>query len=96
MRKLSMRNLMPTSHREARDREAEERKALEGVEIDGRTMRRTGKTKQIIIRMTPEQKEKLAELAVALGTLRGSDRSASFTETIERAMLALEKELKGQ
>jgi hypothetical protein len=92
--KFSLNKILPSSQRESR--EAAEQKALKGVEIDGRKLRRTGKTKQIIIRMTPAQKEKLADLASALGAMRGSDQSASFTETIERAMQALEKELKGK
>lgn len=96
MTEFSLKNILPGSNRAPRDREAEERKALEGVKIDGRKLRRTGKTIQVIVRMTPEQKEKLAELAQALGALKGSAQSASFTETIERAMIALEKDLKGK
>ena len=55
--------------------------------IDGRTLRKTGRSTQIIFRTSPAYRTKLEKLATAQGF--------SFAETLERALDAYERELKG-
>lgn len=56
--------------------------------MDGRTLRRTTRTEQIGVRITPEARERLERLSLALGV--------SFAEVMERALVLLEKQTKGR
>jgi DNA-binding TFAR19-related protein (PDSD5 family) len=56
--------------------------------VDGRTLRRTTRTEQIGVRITPEARERLERLSLALGV--------SFAEVMERALVLLEKQTKGR
>lgn len=92
MEKLSMNDAQPSSQRERR--EDAESKAIKAAEGDGRTRRRAGKVRQIIFRVTPEKREQMERLADALSA--GRTTPASFTETMERALDALDEKLRGK
>ena len=92
MEKFSMDAAVPSSQRERR--EDAESKAVRAADPDGRTRRRAGKTRQIIFRVTPEKRDQLERLADVLSA--GRTTPASFTETIERALDALDEKLRGK
>lgn len=69
-----------------------EAEALAGVVSDGRKRLATGKVKQVIVRMTHEKRLQLERLADAISA--GRAKKASFNETIEMALDALEDRLK--
>jgi hypothetical protein len=60
---------------------------------DGRKRLKTGKTKPIIFRTTEEKRAQILRLADLLSL--GQSKPVSITETIERAIDALEAKLKG-
>ena len=91
MEKFSMQDAVPASQRERR--EDAEAKAFRASDANGHTRRRAGKTRQIIFRCTPEKREQLERLADVLSA--GRTTPASFTETMERALDALDAKLRG-
>jgi hypothetical protein len=82
MKKLSMADVLPG---QVRDREQAEERVQAGQ--DGRTRRRLGKTKQIIVRVRPERHAQILRLADALNT--------TMADVIERGIDALDERLKG-
>ena len=60
---------------------------------DGRKRLKTGKTRPIIFRTTEEKRAQILRLADLLSL--GQSKPVSITETIERAIDALEAKLKG-
>lgn len=75
--------------RGARDQRAQ-LEAETRAKVDGRTLRqrRGGRTEQLGVRVGPDARERLERLSMALGL--------SFGETIERALVTLEKQTKGR
>jgi hypothetical protein len=92
MEKFSANEAIPKSQRKPRAQAESE--AVKGSDPDGRTRRRAGKVRQIIFRVTPEKREQLERLADALSA--GRSTPASFTETMERALDALDEKMKGK
>jgi hypothetical protein len=75
-------------------REAAEVDVQANMDVDGNARRRTYRTKQFNYRCTTEKYELLKRLAASLSNGRPQQR-ASWIETIDRALEALERELKG-
>jgi DNA-binding TFAR19-related protein (PDSD5 family) len=75
--------------RGARDQRAQ-LEAETRAKVDGRTLRqrRGGRTEQLGVRVTPEARERLERLSMALGL--------SFGEVMERALVVLEKQARGR
>jgi uncharacterized protein (DUF2342 family) len=92
MDKISITQAQPKSQRERR--EVAEEKAIAAAKPDGHMRRRAGKVRQIIFRVTPEKREQLERLADALSA--GRTTPASFTETMERALDALEEKMRSE
>lgn len=82
---MSLDTLQPAGRGTAKSRGVKEKNRT--GKVDGRTLRRTGRSEQIIVRTTPEYRKLLESIATAEGI--------GFNETVERALLALERELKG-
>ncbi len=75
--------------RGARDQRAQ-LEAETRAKVDGRKLRqrRGGRTEQLGVRVTPDARERLERLSLALGL--------SFGEVVNRALIALEKQTKGR
>ena len=56
------------------------------AKLDGRSLRATGRTEQLNLRLTAETKDKIQAIA--------TEKSMKLAEVIERAIAALERELK--
>lgn len=70
-------------------RRQEDRAELEDearARVDGRTLRRKGRTEQLLLRITPERRQQVERLAQEMGL--------TFTEVSERGWDLLEKTLK--
>jgi hypothetical protein len=78
-----------------RDRADAETKTQAGVEEDGRKRLRSDKEKAILYRCTRQRREQLERLAETLSVGITIGRKASFTDTIDAALDALEEKLKG-
>jgi hypothetical protein len=77
-----------------RNRAEAEHDAIDGLRPDGHARRRKGKTDQMFFRVTPEKKAQLHRLSELLSA--GQPESVSYTETMERALDALEAKMKGK
>jgi hypothetical protein len=94
IKKLNMTDVQTQSQRGSRAAaEAAAQDAASGSK-EGHYRRRLGKTLQIIFRVTPEKKEQLTRLADALSA--GKTVKVTYTETLERALDALEASLRGK
>ena len=80
--------------RDAHTRDQDEVKAQARVSPDGHARRKTGRSHQILWRATDAKKAQLQRLADRLSI--GQLQPVSYTVTMERALDALERELKGQ
>lgn len=92
MPKISMTEAQPLAQR--RNRAEAEHDAIDGLRPDGHARRRKGKTDQMFFRVTPEKKAQLHRLSELLSA--GQPESVSYTETMERALDALEAKMKGK
>lgn len=78
---------MATLARSARDERARA-EAETRAKVDGRKLRRKGRTEQVGIRITPEARERLERLSQLHGL--------SFAEVVEKSLVLLEKQTKGR
>lgn len=83
---IDMGNLERSERDTAEDREIKERAGM--GKVDGRTLRKTGRSEQMMLRTTPAVRKDVERLAAANGW--------SFSETMERAIEALKREMKGR
>lgn len=78
-----------------RDRAEAEAQSQAGIDEDARKRFLSDKVKSLLYRCTRERREQLVRLAEALSAGQTYRRKVSFTETIDAALDALERELKG-
>lgn len=91
MKKVSLENVQPSA---PRDRHAEEIAAQNGARKTSNHARlRLGKTKSVLLRMTPERYRLLVSLASTLSA--GRPTPVSLTAALEAAIDALHDRLKG-
>jgi hypothetical protein len=84
------------ARKSTRDRAQTEAEIQAGVEQDGRRRLRSGKEKAILYRCTPERREQIQRLADVLSAGKTYGRPASFTDTMDAALDALEEKLRGK
>jgi hypothetical protein len=80
--------------RTTRDRAKVEDDARAGIDQDGRERLRSNKVKAILYRCTPDRRKQITELAEMLSEKHNLSRKINFTETMDAALDALERELK--
>lgn len=67
-----------------------EARAQAGVAVNGQTRRRKGRNKPFLYRLTEARRAQLERLADALSVGRSDENRATFTETLDAALDALE------
>jgi hypothetical protein len=80
--------------RTTRDRVRVEKDTQAGLDQDGRARLRSDKVKALLYRCTQERRDQLTRLAEILTERHKLSRKVSFTETVDAALDALERELK--
>jgi hypothetical protein len=82
--------------RTTRDRAKLEEATQAGIDQDGRKRLRSDKVKALLYRCTQDRREQLTRLAEILTEQAKLSRKVSFTETMDAAIDALERELKAR